>query len=70
MDHQFDFDWELEAARIAKVVQELADENKRNGLDEALRELCEQQEKALKEYLAEQEREDQERSKKALESST
>ena len=70
MDNQFDFDWELEAARIAKVVEELAEENKRNGLDEALRELCEQQKKALKEYFAEQEREDRERSKRTLESST
>lgn len=70
MDNQFDFDLDAEIARTRKALEELELENERNGTNEAIRRLCEEQRQATDKYFAEMEREDRERSKKALESST
>ena len=51
------FDWELEAARIDKALKEIADEDKRNGLDEALRQLCEEQKRRMDAFFKEQDAE-------------
>lgn len=51
------FDWEFEAARIDKALKEIADEDKRNGLDEALRQLFEEQKRRMDAFLKEQDAE-------------
>ena len=64
------FDLELEIARTQKALEELADENERLGVNEAIRQLCEEQERRMKEFFAEEEKKDLTQLGKPLKAST
>ena len=57
MDHQFDFDLEVENARSLKALEELEKEDERNGVNEALRQLLEEQKRRMDAFFKEQDAE-------------
>ena len=44
-------DWELEAAKTAKALEQLADEQEKKKVAEYLQELCEEQQRRLAELI-------------------
>jgi hypothetical protein len=52
-----DFDLEVEIARSLKALEELEKEDERNGVNEALRQLLEEQKRRWDEYFKEQDAE-------------